>query len=92
MLVLVAAAVAAEALTVQQAWAASGMECGLEVETGIAASEAAAITTIAMVPSGTTVEDVVGCRSKRFTAAAVTPEAAASRERLIVFEVGGSLC
>ena len=90
MLVLAAAAVAA-ALTVQQAWAASGMECGLEAETGIAASEVA-IAAIAVVPGGTTVEDVAGCRSKRLTAAAVMPEAAAGRERLIVFAVGGSLC
>ena len=86
---LVPAAVAAEALTVQQAWAASGMECGLEAETGIAASEVA-IAAIAVVPGGTTVEDVAGCRSKRPTAAAVMPEAAAGRERLIVFAVGGS--
>ena len=85
-----AAAVVAEALTVQQAWAASGMECGLEAETGIAASEVA-IAAIAVVPGGTTVEDVAGCRSKRPTAAAaVMPEAAAGRERLIVFAVGGS--
>ena len=88
---LALAAAAAEALTVQQAWAASGMECGLEAETGIAASEVA-IAAIAVVPGGTTVEDVAGCRSKRLTAAAVMPEAAAGRERLIVFAAGGSLC
>ena len=85
---MLALAAAAEALTVQQAWAASGMECGLEAGTGIAASEVA-IAAIAKVSGGTSVEGVAGCRSKRPTAAAM-PEAAAGRERLIVFAVGGS--
>ena len=59
-----AAADAAEALTVQQAWAASGMECGLEAETGIAAFEVA-VAAIVVVPGGTTVDAPSYVRSPR---------------------------